>query len=47
MIKGISHMTFIVKDLEKSTKFFKEIFNAKEIYSSGDDTFSLSKEKFF
>jgi catechol 2,3-dioxygenase-like lactoylglutathione lyase family enzyme len=44
---GISHITFIVKDLGKATKFFKEIFEAKEIYSSEDKTFSISKEKFF
>ena len=47
MISGISHITFIVKDLEKSTEFFTKIFDAKEVYSSGDETFSLSKEKFF
>jgi catechol 2,3-dioxygenase-like lactoylglutathione lyase family enzyme len=47
MTVGISHMTFVVQDLEKSTLFFQEIFNAKEIYSSGDNTFSLSREKFF
>ena len=40
-------MTFIVKDLEKATMFFKEIFSATEVYSSGDKQFSLSKEKFF
>ena len=47
MISGISHITFIVKDLEKSAEFFTKIFNAKEVYSSGDKAFSLSKEKFF
>jgi len=47
MIQGISHITFIVKDLKKATKFFKTIFDAKEVYSSGDNTYSLSKEKFF
>jgi len=47
MVFGISHITFIVKDLERSTLFWKNIFNAKEVYSSGDNTFSLSKEKFF
>jgi len=47
MITGLSHITFIVKDLERSTIFFEEVFGAKEIYSSGDETFSLSKEKFF
>jgi len=47
LIHGISHITFIVKDLDKATEFFKEIFEAKEIYYSGDKTYSLSKEKFF
>ncbi len=47
MIQGISHITFIVKDLKKATLFFETIFNAKEIYSSDDKQFSLSKEKFF
>ncbi|EAC5199701.1 FosX/FosE/FosI family fosfomycin resistance thiol transferase [Listeria monocytogenes] len=47
MISGLSHITLIVNDLNKTTTFLKEIFNAEEIYSSGDKTFSLSKEKFF
>lgn len=47
MVEGISHMTFIVKDLEKATRFFKGVFKAKEVYSSGDDKFSISREKFF
>ncbi|ECJ9746645.1 FosX/FosE/FosI family fosfomycin resistance thiol transferase [Listeria monocytogenes] len=47
MISGLSHITLIVKDLNKTTTFLREIFNAEEIYSSGDPTFSLSKEKFF
>jgi fosfomycin resistance protein FosX len=46
-IKGISHITFICKDLEKTTEMFKTIFGAEEIYASGEKTFSLSKEKFF
>ncbi|EAG8540327.1 TPA: fosfomycin resistance hydrolase FosX [Listeria innocua] len=47
MISGLSHITLIVKDLNKTTTFLEEIFDAEEIYSNGDDTFSLSKEKFF
>ena len=47
MIQGISHITFIVRDLEKMTKFLTCIFDALEVYSSGEQTFSLSKEKFF
>ncbi|MBD0263870.1 MAG: FosX/FosE/FosI family fosfomycin resistance thiol transferase [Tolypothrix sp. T3-bin4] len=47
MIQGISHITFIVSDLEKMTKFLTSIFDAEEIYSSDEQTFSISKEKFF
>lgn len=42
----ISHITFIVKDVEKSTTIFKELFDAKEIYDSKNKNFSLSREKF-
>ena len=47
MIEGLSHITFIVRDLDKMTNFLTSIFDAKEIYSSGDRTFSISREKFF
>ncbi|EAD1192259.1 FosX/FosE/FosI family fosfomycin resistance thiol transferase [Listeria monocytogenes] len=47
MISGLSHITLIVKDLNRTTAFLQNIFNAEEIYFSGDKTFSLSKEKFF
>lgn len=47
MISGISHITFIVGDLDKATIFFEEIFEAKEVYYSGENYFSVSKEKFF
>ena len=47
MIEGISHITFVVKDLKLATTFFKEIFDAEEVYASGDATFSVSKEIFF
>lgn len=47
VVAGISHITFIVKDLERASTFFKTIFDAQEIYSSGNKTFSLSQEKYF
>ncbi|MBC1371162.1 FosX/FosE/FosI family fosfomycin resistance thiol transferase [Listeria booriae] len=46
-MQGLSHMTFIVHDLEKATLFFETIFDAKEVYASGDKTYSLAREKFF
>jgi catechol 2,3-dioxygenase-like lactoylglutathione lyase family enzyme len=47
LISGISHLTFIVKDIGRGTMFFEKIFYAKEVYFSGNETFSISKEKFF
>lgn len=46
-MEGISHITLLVKDLEKAAHFFKSIFAAEEIYSSNDKMFSITKEKFF
>lgn len=47
MIEGISHVTFIVSDLDRMTTFLSQIFGAEEVYASGDRTFSVSREKFF
>jgi catechol 2,3-dioxygenase-like lactoylglutathione lyase family enzyme len=47
MIQGISHITLIVKDIKKTAVLFIEIFGAKEVYSSGDEFYSRSREKFF
>ena len=40
-------MTFVVSDLDRMTRFLSDIFGAKEIYASGDTSFSISREKFF
>ena len=47
MIDGLSHMTFIVSDLDKMEEMLTTVLDAKKIYDSGDKTFSLSKERFF
>lgn len=47
MIEGLSHITFIVSDLERTSTFLTTIFGAEEVYASGDRTFSVSREKFF
>ncbi len=47
MIEGLSHITFIVKDLERASNFLTNIFEAKEIYQSSNKIFSKSKEKYF
>lgn len=45
-INGISHITLICKDIEKSASLFCELFEAIEVYSSEKKNFSISKEKF-
>lgn len=47
MVQGLSHMTFIVEDLDRMERFLTTVFDARKVYDSGDETFSLSKERFF
>jgi fosfomycin resistance protein FosX len=47
LIEGLSHITLIVRDLDRMAGLLKSVFDAEEIYASGDQTFSLSREKFF
>lgn len=47
MITGISHITFIVSDLEKMSQLLINVFDAEEIYHSKEKNFSTSTEKFF
>lgn len=47
MVEGLSHITFIVSDLDKMEAMLTSVLDAKRIYDSGENTFSLSKERFF
>jgi catechol 2,3-dioxygenase-like lactoylglutathione lyase family enzyme len=47
VIEGLSHVTFVVRDLERMTRILTGIFGAREVYASGDETFSVAREKFF
>lgn len=47
MIEGVSHMTFIVRDLDRMEEILTRVFEARKIYDSGENTFSISKERFF
>lgn len=47
MIESISHITFIVKDIKRSTDLFRTIFDAEEVYDSSEKSFSIAYEKFF
>ncbi len=47
MIEGLSHVTFIVENLDRMEEVLTTVLGARKIYDSGSDTFSLSKERFF
>jgi fosfomycin resistance protein FosX len=47
MIEGLSHVTFMVRDLERMAAILTDVFDAREVYSSGEQTFSTAREKFF
>lgn len=47
MIEGLSHITFIVRDLDRMEKILTGVLDAKKVYDSGTATFSVSREKFF
>ncbi len=47
MVESVSHITFVVKDVERMAQFLRAIFDAQEVYDSGSQNFSLSYEKFF
>jgi fosfomycin resistance protein FosX len=46
-IEGLSHVTFIVADLDRMEEVLVVVLGARRVYDSGEDTFSLSKERFF
>ena len=46
-IQGVSHITFIVRDLERMATFLCDGLGAHEVYDSEKQNFSLSREKFF
>ena len=47
MIEGLSHIMFIVRDLDKMEDILMKVLDAKRIYNSDDRTYSLSSERFF
>ena len=47
MIEVLSHVTFVVRDLDRMTSILAGIFGAREVYASGEETFSVAREKFF
>jgi catechol 2,3-dioxygenase-like lactoylglutathione lyase family enzyme len=47
VVQGLSHITFIVRDLDRMERVLTEVLGAQKVYDSGSTTFSLSKERFF
>jgi len=41
LIDGINHITFVVKDLQRTAVFLEKIFGAKEVYSSSTAKYFL------
>lgn len=47
MVQGISHITFVVSNLDRMEEILSTILDARKVYDSGEAMFSLSKERFF
>lgn len=47
MITGLSHMTFIVKDLNKTEAMLVKLLGARKIYQSDDHHYSIAEERFY
>ena len=47
MIAGLSHITFIVRDLDRMEEILVSVLGARKVYDSGDNTFSVSRARFF
>jgi fosfomycin resistance protein FosX len=45
-IQGLSHITLIVQDLDKTSRLLCEGLGAKEVYDSAPKNYSVSREKF-
>jgi len=46
-IEGLSHITFIVRDLDRMDGVLTTVLGARRVYDSGSATFSLSRERFY
>ena len=46
-VQGISHLTFVVRDLDRMARLLCEGLGAEEVYDGASKNFSLSQERFF
>jgi catechol 2,3-dioxygenase-like lactoylglutathione lyase family enzyme len=47
VVEGRSHVTFLVRDLDRMERLLTDVLGARKVYDSGAGMFSLSKERFF
>jgi catechol 2,3-dioxygenase-like lactoylglutathione lyase family enzyme len=47
VIESLSHITLVTRDLDRMSEIVEGVLGGREVYASGDDTFSLSREKFY
>ena len=47
MLLGLSHLTFIVRDLDRMEAILTSVLDARKTYDSGAAGHSLSRERFF
>ena len=40
MVKGLGHITFIVRDLDRMEDILAKVLGARRVYDSGNETFS-------
>lgn len=46
-VRGVSHVTLVVRDLDRARALFRDVLGGEEVYASGSETFSRSPEVFF
>lgn len=47
MDDGLSHITFVTKNLDRMEEILTTVLKARKVYDRGEQQFSLSKERFF
>lgn len=47
MVSGLSHITLIVRDLDRMETLLTTVLGATKVYDSGEGTHSLSRERFY
>jgi catechol 2,3-dioxygenase-like lactoylglutathione lyase family enzyme len=46
-VEGISHLTFVVSDLDRMSRLLCDGLGAEEVYDSASKNFSIAQERFF